>query len=163
LIREQLVKSLRGGQAFDPLETILDQVPAGRRFQVPAGAERSAWQILDHMRRALEDLVAFSDNALGTSQEPDWPDDYWAPDADPGDPSLWDRTRNDLLAARIRMEELILDPKRDLTEQFPWGEGQTLLHEAILAIEHNAHHAGQLVELTRSLGSLGLGAQGRAQ
>jgi hypothetical protein len=47
------------------------------------------------------------------------------------------------------MEDLV--SQGDLTKPFPWQPSHCLLREAILAIEHAAYHAGQLVELTRAL------------
>jgi len=35
----------------------------------------------------------------------------------------------------------------------PWGDGQTLLREALLVADHNAYHIGQLVLLRRLLGA----------
>lgn len=40
-----------------------------------------------------------------------------------------------------------LDEKTDLFAPFPWGSGQTLLREGLLASEHAAYHCGQLVIL----------------
>jgi len=35
---------------------------------------------------------------------------------------------------------------------FPWGDGQTLLREALLIADHNAYHIGQLVLVRQLLG-----------
>jgi len=143
-IRAQLVKSLRGGNAFETFDEIIRQVPEGKRFEA-VGEGRSAWQIVDHMRFTLEDLNEFIDNADGSYEEKEWPADYWRESTEPED---WERSIRGFHAALRKMEELVLDPERDLTATFPWGTGQTLLHEAILAIEHTAYHLGELVELT---------------
>jgi hypothetical protein len=34
----------------------------------------------------------------------------------------------------------------------PWGDGQTVLREALLVADHNAYHLGQLVMLRKSIG-----------
>jgi hypothetical protein len=49
------------------------------------------------------------------------------------------------------MIALVRDQKNDLLLPFPHGEGQTLLREALLVIDHNAYHVGQLVDLRRLL------------
>src|SRR5579871_2738596 len=157
-LRAQLTSSLRGGEAYDKAEEIFGEVPIDRRFDVPAGSERSAWQILDHMRVSLEDLIGFSDNERGDYEERDWPEGYWPKQPDPGDPKAWDASLQGFWAAQKRLEELINDPDRDLFAKFPWGDGQTLLREVLLAIQHNSYHVGELVELTRMLGPLGPGA-----
>ena len=49
-------------------------------------------------------------------------------------------------------ETLVRDPAQDLFRKFPWGEGQTLLREALLIADHNAYHVGQIVLVKRMLG-----------
>jgi hypothetical protein len=50
------------------------------------------------------------------------------------------------------MERLVADPKVDLYAEIPWGDGQTILREALLMADHNAYHFGQLMMLRKSLG-----------
>lgn len=146
-VRQSLIVALRGGQAFDPIDTILSEVPEGRRYERPEGMEQSAWQILDHMRRTLEDLYAYSTHLNGQYRELDWPDDYWSSSSGEGDD--WDRSLAGFRDVQARLEGLLAEG--DLIAPFAWEPTHNLLREALLAIEHNAYHAGELVELTRSL------------
>ena len=57
--------------------------------------------------------------------------------------------RNDLQAIR----DMVLDPASDLFTPFPWGDGQTLLREALLVADHNAYHIGELIAVRRLLGA----------
>ena len=41
----------------------------------------------------------------------------------------------------------------DLFAPIPWGNGQTILREALLTADHNAYHLGQMVDLRRLLGA----------
>jgi hypothetical protein len=50
------------------------------------------------------------------------------------------------------MEQLVTDKKSDLYAKIPWGDGQTILREAMLVADHNAYHVGQLVMLRKSIG-----------
>ena len=50
-------------------------------------------------------------------------------------------------------EALVKDPAHDLYRPFPWGDGQTLLREALLIADHNSYHLGQLVLVRRLLGA----------
>ena len=43
------------------------------------------------------------------------------------------------------------DPRRDLFAPFPWGNGQTLLRQALLIADHNSYHLGQLMLVRRML------------
>jgi hypothetical protein len=40
-----------------------------------------------------------------------------------------------------------------LFAKIPWGQGQTILREAMLVADHNAYHVGQFVLVRRLLGS----------
>jgi hypothetical protein len=146
-LRDHLIALLRGGQAFETLDEAVKEFSKDERAIIPPGAVHSAWQILEHMRLALEDIVEFSDNQTGDYKEKSWPDDYW-PERPLGD---WAQTVKGIKSELARMEKLVKDSKRDLYEKFPWGEGQTLLREAMLAAEHQAYHIGELVELKRWL------------
>jgi hypothetical protein len=144
-LRRNLIALLKGGLAFDTPEEVIKEFKPSERGVIPPGAEHSAWQILDHMVQSLVDIVEFSDNAEGKYREKEWPAGYWSKKA-LGD---WAKSVKDLKAARKRMGALIKDPKRNLHEEFPWGDGQTLLRETLVAAEHLAYHIGELVELKR--------------
>jgi hypothetical protein len=148
-IRSHVIALLRGGQAFDTFDNMVASFAPDERGKVPAGAEHSAWQILEHLRIALRDILDFTQNEQGTYHELAWPDDYWPSEAE-GD---WEKSLRSYRADVAEMEGLISDESRSLTEPFPWGDGQTLLREALLAADHAAYHLGQLVELKRWLGS----------
>ena len=45
---------------------------------------------------------------------------------------------------REEMTILIQDESKDLFEPFAHGTGQTLARQAILLIDHNAYHLGQM-------------------
>ena len=57
--------------------------------------------------------------------------------------------RHDLKA----MQDLVANPKTDLHARIPWGDGQTVLREALLVADHNAYHLAQLVDVRRLLGA----------
>lgn len=146
-IKRELVNALEGGQAYDTVGQLLSEVPPDKRYVLHEGMERSAWQILDHMRFTLEDLLAYSTNFDGTYQEHNWPDDYWPKTS--GSDDDWDQSLAGYRQAVSAMQDLVRE--RDLTRGFAWEPAHNLLREAILAIEHAAYHSGELVELTRRL------------
>jgi len=41
----------------------------------------------------------------------------------------------------------------ELVKAFKWGDGQNLLHEALLIADHNAYHTGELIVVRRLLGA----------
>jgi hypothetical protein len=51
------------------------------------------------------------------------------------------------------MRTLVANRKTDLFARIPWGDGQTILREALLLADHNAYHLGQLLDVRRLLGA----------
>jgi hypothetical protein len=123
--------------------------PAALRGSKPAGAPHSAWELLEHMRIAQEDILDFSRNPAYRDKA--FPEDYWPASSEPASEEAWQQSvqqfRNDL----AEMRALIAGTAQDLFARIPHGTGQTLLREALLVADHNAYHLGQLVFLRRLL------------
>jgi hypothetical protein len=152
-VRDHCVALLQGGQAYDTLEDIVASLEDDKRFAMPPGAERSAWQIVEHMRIALRDILDFTTNADGRGyQERSWPDDYWPKTTSPLSRGGWKESVDAYLADRRRLESMVADQNADLFAPFPWGSGQTLLRQTLLAADHAAYHCGELVIVQRLLG-----------
>jgi hypothetical protein len=126
-------------------------LPAALRGKKPAGAPHSAWELLEHMRIAQEDILDFSRNPA--YREKKFPDDYWPPTAEPPDDAAWDRSVQQFQRDLKQMQELMADTKYDLLAKLAHGKGQTLLREALITADHNAYHLGQLMFLRRMLES----------
>ena len=107
--------------------------------------------LLEHLRLAQWDILEFSRNAKQVS--PKWPEGYWPKKESPANAGAWTKSvqqfRRDLKA----MQSLVTNPKTDLFAPIPWGDGQTILREALLAADHNAYHVAQLVDVRRLLGA----------
>lgn len=115
----------------------------------PDSLPYSIWELVEHLRIAQADIVEFSENP--DYQAMNWPDDYWPPEKAPSDENEWQRSLNTIESDLNRMVELVEDPENDLFEPFPYGDGQTLFREAILIIDHNSYHTGQIVTVRRLL------------
>ena len=149
-LREHLVDLLRGKNAHLDFDRTVRDLPAADRGRRPEGLPHSPWELLEHLRIAQEDILAFSRDPDHAS--PDWPAGYWPDIPAPPDASAWDRSVAAFRADLAGLEQLVLDPSRDLHAPFPWGDGQTLLREALLVADHNAYHLGQMVDVRRLLG-----------
>jgi hypothetical protein len=150
-LREHVVKLLKGGDAHADFAAAVADFPAELRGNTPKGAEHSPWQLLEHLRLALEDLVDFSTNPGYKALE--WPRDYWPEEAAPPDDKAWDRSVHAFGHAQDAMCKLVEDPMTDLFAKIPHGDGQTILREALVAADHNSYHLGQIVLLRRQLGA----------
>ena len=152
-LREHILYLLRGGGAHVGLEAAVKGLPADLRGKRPKGASHSAWEILEHMRIATWDILEFSRDAKHVS--PEWPAGYWPKSAAPPSASAWSRTVRALREDLEAMCALVEDKSTDLFAKIPHGTGQTILREALLIVDHNAYHLGDLVLVRRMLGAWG--------
>jgi len=148
-LRQHLKDTLRMKGAHISLEEALKDFPAALRGAKPKGAPYSAWQVLEHMRIAQEDILDFSRNPKYVEKH--WPADYWPSSDAPPDDSAWDKSVKQFESDLEEMQALIADTHNDLLVKIPHGAGQTLLREALLVADHNAYHLGQLVLLRKIL------------
>jgi len=150
-IREHVLSLLRGGNAHTSFDDAVADFPSTARGKTVNELPYTAWMLLEHLRIAQWDILEFSRNPQ--HQSPEWPKGYWPKESASPSDSAWTKSvasfRSDLKA----MEQLVSDPKTDLYAQIPWGQGQTILREALLIADHNAYHIGQLVVLRRLLGA----------
>ena len=147
---QQLESLLRGGQAHVGLEAAVAHMPYELQGVIPERLPYSAWQILEHLRIAQHDILEFSTNANGRGyQALDWPAAYWPKEPATADTNAWERTVAAIVADREAFLELLKDG--DLLSPFAWGDGQTLLREALLIADHNAYHVGELIVVRRLL------------
>jgi hypothetical protein len=152
-LRAHLLELLHGGHAHVNFEDAVRDLPARLRGKVPRGLPYSAWQLVEHMRLTQEDILLFSRNYDGTYESPEWPEGYWPSAEAPPDDEDWDKSIAGFRADRAAFEALIREAKQDLFAAFPWGEGQTLLREALLIADHTSYHLGQLVAVRRLVGA----------
>jgi hypothetical protein len=150
-LRDQLVALLQGGQAHAGFDATVADLAAEHRGARPKGAPHSAWQLLEHLRIAQWDILEFSRDPKHVS--PKWPEGYWPKDPAPPEEKSWDESLAAFRRDNEALKDLVTDPKNDLHAPFSWGDGQTLLREALLAADHNAYHLGQLILVRRLLGA----------
>jgi uncharacterized damage-inducible protein DinB len=150
-LRNHLLELLRGRSAHLDFEKAIAGLAPELRGARAAALPHTVWQLLEHLRLAQWDILEFSRN--GDYVSPKWPEGYWPETAAPPDAAAWDRSveafRRDLQA----MRELVADARTDLYAKIPWGDGQTILREAMLVADHNAYHLGQIVCVRQALGA----------
>jgi hypothetical protein len=148
-LREHVLYLLDGGGAHARFDDVVKNLPEELRGEKPNGLPHTAWMLLEHLRLAQWDILEFSRNAKYKS--PPWPEGYWPRTSAPPSAAAWNKSiqqfRKDLKA----MQDLVANPKTDLFARIPWGDGQSILREALLLADHNAYHLGQLVDVRRLL------------
>jgi hypothetical protein len=150
-LRDHLTCLLEGGGAHRDMEYVLGGIPADARGTRPEELPYSPWELLEHLRISQWDILEFSRNPDHVS--PDWPAGYWPSEVAPPSDEDWKESLATLQGELAEMVELVRDEGRNLYEPFPWGDGQTLLREALLVADHNAYHLGQVVVVRRLLGT----------
>lgn len=149
-IRDHLVRVLDWEDAHVGFDTAVDGIPADKRGVKAPGFEYSAWQLVEHMRLAQDDILDFCVNPQYVHSLT-WPDDYWPPPAPPN-AGAWTESIGSFTQSRDRMKALAREVD-DLTAKVPTGtDGQTYLRAILLVADHTAYHVGQLVALRRALG-----------
>ncbi len=151
LLRTHLLEFLRGGSAHADARTALADLEEKHYGAKPEGAPHTPWQLLEHLRFTLHDLLEFCTNADYIA--PAWPDDYWPGGEAPSGKQAWQAAVDEFLGDLATFEKLVENPETDLEAPIAWGRGQTILREVLLAIDHTSYHVGQLVLVRKQLGA----------
>jgi hypothetical protein len=149
-LREHLVYLLRDGGAHVGFDATMGDWPAQLAGVKVANFPHTAWMLLEHMRLAQWDILEFSRNPKYVS--PPWPEGYWPTSEAPPSEKAWKASASAFKKDLRAVEQLVTNKKLDLHAKLSWGDGQTLLREALLVADHNAYHLGQLVMLRKSIG-----------
>jgi hypothetical protein len=151
-LRAHLHYLLGGGGAHLSFDQAVSGLPSHLRGTKTPGAPHTPWQLLEHMRICQWDILDFSTN-------PNYKEipfeEYWPKTPAPPSDAAWEASVRRFRADLKAMEKLVANPKTDLFARIPWGDGQTILREALLIADHNAYHLGQLVLVRRLLGAWG--------
>lgn len=150
-IRSLLLEQLEGRNAhvdFNQAVQGLTYKQVGIRVEdVP----HTIWELIEHIRIAQDDILEFCKNA--DYEALDWPNDYWPEKSKPESQEQFERSVQLVQDGIEEMRTLIRDPQTNLQKPFSHGDGQTLFREALLIVDHNAYHIGQIVLIRRLLGS----------
>jgi uncharacterized damage-inducible protein DinB len=153
-VREHLVRVLDWEDAHVTFDKAVAGIPPESRGTRPPGFEHSAWQLLEHIRIAQDDILDFCVNAA-YEHTLTWPDDYWPPTPAPADAAAWESSIAACTQSRDGLQQLAREVD-DLTASVPTGKGnQTYLRAILLATDHVAYHVGQIVSVRKALGVWG--------
>jgi hypothetical protein len=148
-LRDHLLDLLRGGNAHIHFEDLISDFPTNAINTTLEGIPYTAWQVLEHMRLAQWDILAFSRDAGHVS--PAFPEGYWPATGEEASTEMWNQSSVAFKADLLTLEDLVNDPNTDLFARIPHGDGQTFLREVLLVADHNAYHIGTLTLMKRLL------------
>jgi hypothetical protein len=118
---------------------------------VPKGLPYSIWQLTEHIRIAQWDMLEFSHDP--DHRSPKWPEEYWPKEPAPPDAHAWKRSIDQVTADRKEFITLLHKEKNNLYTPFPYGDGQSLFHEALQIADHTAYHTAEIIVIRRLLGN----------
>jgi hypothetical protein len=151
VLREHLVKSLRGGQAFASFEKALSGVTPEFINMRPSGTLHSVYEELEHMRIAQQDLLYY---AFDEGWEPrPWPEGFWPVPGFEASWGDWEAAVRGFMGDLGKAVELVENPEIGLLSVIPGSVNEfTYLREITIIIEHNAYHLGKIVDIRKVLG-----------
>jgi hypothetical protein len=149
-LRQHLVALLQGGGAHVEFNDVIGKVPAKLRGAKARGLPHSPWMLVEHMRIAQRDILDFCRNPRYVA--PKWPEGYWPQAEAPPSAVAWGQTVKNFGKDLKAMQSLVTSAKTNLFAKIAWGDGQTILREALLVADHNAYHLAQVVDVLRGLG-----------
>ena len=147
--RSIVAAALDAREAHVPFDRAVADLSPAHRGRRPEGLPHSVWELVQHLRLAQVDLIAYLEDS--GYQAPQWPDDYWPPSPEPPTDAAWDEAVAAVQAGRERLKALLLELP-DPTETIPWGGTHTYLRTILVALDHEAYHVGQIVLVRRLLG-----------
>ena len=148
-LKIHLINSLKGGQAFAPIEKSLQNInPEKRNIRINKN-QHTVWEELEHLRLAQEDIYQYMINPEWKSA--DWPSGYWPKPVDKLSDEEWEKTYKGFLKDLNDVIEFVNSTKVNLLEIIPHTKVHTYLREILLIIEHNAYHIGKIVDIRKAL------------
>ncbi|MDR9409773.1 MAG: DinB family protein [Balneolaceae bacterium] len=148
-LRKQLVSHLEGGQAFSPIDKVLDNMSYDLIGIVPDGLPYSFYQQFYHIWYAQKDIIEYCKD--DDYKAPNWPDDYWPENSSPDHESEWKELIQNFFRDRESLSHYILDSSNKLFEPFESDSDHNLFRKIQVVIEHNSYHTGQLYLIYRLL------------
>jgi uncharacterized damage-inducible protein DinB len=143
-LRNDLVELLKGVQAHSTLEEVLRDLSPKLCDRQPQEGIRSAYEELEHMRLAQEDILRYTIDPSWKS--PEWPDGFWPLDRDEMTEKILKNTVSGFFSDLDELIALVKNPEFDFMSQIPHGEeGHTYLREILLVADHNSYHLGKIV------------------
>jgi len=146
-LRADLLALLTSENAHATFDATVKDLPADLRGKRPKGAPHSPWELLEHLRIAQWDIIEYALNPKHSS--PEFPLGYWPKSPEPPDGRAWDKSIAGFRADRKRLVAAL--EKADILAPIKHANNQSLASKAILVIDHNAYHLGQLILLRRLL------------
>lgn len=141
-IREHLISLLTEEEAHLSFKHLTSIYPAEHYGTLLDGQDRSAWQLVDHLRFHQHDLLESIRNP--DYVPPNVPEGYWPEEVSPPTSEAWKDSVSQFMRDQKELKNLIADESIDLFAELPHGDGQTVLGAILDLVKHNYFHTGQI-------------------
>lgn len=149
-IRTLVLEQLDSGNAHVNFSQAVQGLTYKQSGMQVEGLPHTIWELIEHIRISQDDILEFCQNPNYESLT--WPDDYWPKSAGPVSGQALEQSGGAVKEGIEVMRAMVSDSQNDLQVPIPHGDGQTLFREAMLFVDHNAYHIGQIVQIRRALG-----------
>ena len=149
-LKKQLVNHLNGGEAFMPLDKMLEKITFQQLGERPKDLPYSFYELFYHIWYTQKDILKYCIEK--NYKAPTWPKDYWSAQREPQNEEDWKNLMKKFREDREDLTKMIMNPEVELTNTVPSNSDHTFLREILLVIEHTAYHSGQLLIVLRHLG-----------
>lgn len=151
VLRQQLIAFLTTAQAHMTFLDAVKDFPKERINEFPPHVDYSPWMLLEHIRLTQKDILDFMIDSK--YKEPHWPDDYWPKKKVKADEKMWNKTVKGYTEDLEKLAVFVNDPKTNLDEKITNGDGQIILREMLLIIDHTSYHIGEFSILRQVMGT----------
>ena len=148
-MRKALLYALEEGGAHIPLTAAVKDFPPALRARRVPGVPHTAWHLLYHLWIAQNDIIEYI--RVAGHPSPPYPSGLWPKGDGPQDGREWNRTLAAFAKDLEGLAAMVRDPAEDLFQHRVGGHGY-LARAALLVIDHNSYHIGQMVDLRMLLG-----------
>lgn len=148
-LRTHVLALLDGGGAHPRAAEVLRAFPRRDLGVRQPGFAHSAWELLEHLRIAQNDILRFGLEPRYRS--PKWPQGYWPEHSGPPSPRAWGSSARSFLEDLRACRRIARNRRIDLLAPLPHAPEATWLQELQLVADHNAWHLGQLMQLRRAV------------
>ena len=144
---KELISLLTEENAHAGFDAAVKNFPADLRSKRPQGLPHSAYQLVEHLRIAQWDIVEYA--LTPNHKSPNFPDGYWPKSPEAPDGKAWDKSIASFRADRKKLVKAL--KTTNIFAPIRNANNQSLASKAILLLDHNAYHLGQLILLRRLL------------
>jgi hypothetical protein len=148
VVREQLLALLDGENAHMRFDTVVAEMEIEAANTKPPHYNYTPWHLLEHMRRAQEDILWFI-------KEPGYKspsyDEFWPAEDERATESQWRDSVERFRAGLEEAKRLVQSPATELYGPIPHAPGYTIFREILLLADHNGYHLGELAALRQVL------------